>query len=116
MKPVRTTRVAFGDERIRGAFLELKSGKFEEKDLAKHIQKAIDRLKEDPFIGIVEPRRLWPKEYIVKFSINNLRKFNLPGGWRLMYTIRGDEVEIVSIILEWLSHHEYERRFKYRQS
>ncbi len=30
-----------------------------------------------------------------------------------MYTIKKDNVVILSIILEWLDHKNYERRFKY---
>jgi Txe/YoeB family toxin of Txe-Axe toxin-antitoxin module len=109
----RIKRVAFGDESIRKAFAELKSGKFEEKKLASYIERAIDDLKINPLIGIALPRRLWPIIYIRKFSITNLRKYDLPNGWRLIYTLQGNEVEIVSIILEWFPHKEYERRFKY---
>lgn len=113
MNDGRIKRVAFGDEAIQNAFKELKKGKFEEKKLASFIQRAIDDLKENPLVGIKVPSKLWPKEYVRRFSINNLRKYDLPNGWRLIYTLVGNEVEIVSIILEWFPHKEYERRFKY---
>jgi hypothetical protein len=32
---------------------------------------------------------------------------------RLIYSITGDEISIVSIILEWFDHKDYERRFSY---
>jgi Txe/YoeB family toxin of Txe-Axe toxin-antitoxin module len=113
LKEDRVKLVSFGDEAVQKAFEELKQGKFEEKQLVSHIQRAIEDLKENPLVGIKIPSRLWPREYIRRFSINNLRKYNLPDGWRLMYTLAGNEVEIVSIILEWLPHKEYDRRFKY---
>jgi Txe/YoeB family toxin of Txe-Axe toxin-antitoxin module len=81
--------------------------------LHKFISRAIDDLKENPFCGIPIPKRLIPKIYIRKYGINNLWKYNLPGAWRLLYSIAGNRVKIVAIILEWLSHKEYERRFKY---
>lgn len=31
-----------------------------------------------------------------------------------MYTVKEDPVEIISIILEWLDHKNYERRFGYK--
>lgn len=105
--------VGFGDDSLHKAFQALKSGKFEEKELALFIQRAIDDLKANPFIGVPIPRKLWPVVYIRKFSVNNLRKYNLPNGWRLIYTLKANEVEIVSIILEWFSHKEYEKRFNY---
>ena len=54
-----------------------------------------------------------PKIYIQKYGVNNIWKYNLPNAWRLIYTIAGNEVMIVSIILEWLSHKDYGRRFEY---
>jgi hypothetical protein len=86
VKDNRIKMVGFVDEHTRDAFLELKSGKFEEKQLATFIEHAINDLKEDPLIGIVVPQKLWPSEYIKKFEINNLRKYDLPNGWRLVYT------------------------------
>lgn len=113
MNDDRVKRVAFGDESIRKAFLELRSGKFEEKRLSEYIQRAIEDLKVNPLIGVKIPRKLWPVEYVRRFGVNNLRKYDLPNGWRLIYTLVGNEVEIISIILEWFGHKDYERRFKY---
>lgn len=110
----RIKRVGFADEKLLAAFNKLKSGKFEDKRLASEIDAAMDVLKENPLAGIKIERKLWPKEYIRKYAINNLKKYNLRDGWRLMYTISGNEIEIVSIILEWLDHKSYERRFGYK--
>lgn len=30
-----------------------------------------------------------------------------------MYSIANDEIVVVSIIIEWLDHKEYEKRFRY---
>lgn len=102
--------VAFADEKIKKAFETLK-----EKDpkLHKFISRAIDDLKENPFCGTPIPKRLIPKIYIKKYGIDNLWKYNLPGAWRLIYSVVGDEVSIISIILEWLPHKKYERKFGY---
>ncbi|MGI0135174.1 MAG: hypothetical protein ACREBW_09485 [Candidatus Micrarchaeaceae archaeon] len=59
------------------------------------------------------PKRLIPKIYMQKYGVNNLRKYNLPHGWRLVYSLKGSEIEIIAIILEWFTHKEYERRFNY---
>ncbi|MCX6777516.1 MAG: hypothetical protein NT157_01385 [Candidatus Micrarchaeota archaeon] len=114
MKVARIKRVAFADESVLKAFRQLKSGRFEERRLAEYIEEAIGELKANPFAGIPIQRRLWPPEYVRKFGIDNLRKYDLPDGWRLTYTLQGNEIEIISIILEWLSHKQYERRFGYR--
>ncbi|MFH1751821.1 MAG: hypothetical protein ABH821_02685 [archaeon] len=109
----RVKIVAFADSSIKKAFDKLKSGKFEDKQLYDFINRAMDDLKKDPFCGIRIPRKQWPKEYIKKFDINNLWKYDLPGAWRLVYTVKGAKVEVMSIILEWFSHKEYNRKFNY---
>ncbi len=105
--------VRFVDKNLFEAFKKLQSGKTEEKRLAENLERAVSDLKRDPFIGIKIPTRLWPKEYKRKYAITNLRKYNLPDAWRLVYTITGNEVEIISILLEWFNHKEYEKRFRY---
>ena len=109
----RAKRVVFADEDLSEAFAKLASSTSEERRLYGLIGRALDDLKEDPFMGIKIPRKLWPREYVQKFGINNLWKYDLPNGWRLIYTVKGDAVQIVSIILEWFDHKSYERRFNY---
>ena len=110
---MRETRVGFASGEIKKAFEELKDGKFEDKQLYEFLQRAIDDLKKNPFVGKNIPKNLIPKEYIRNFDVDNLRKYDLPNGWRLVYTLKGNEVMIVSVILEWMDHKNYERRFKY---
>jgi len=109
----RIKSVAFADSSLKKAFEELKEGKFEDRQLVGFIQRAIEDLKAYPLSGIRIPSKLWPKEYIKKYKIDNLRKYDLPNGWRLLYTLRGNELEIISVLIEWFSHKDYERKFKY---
>ncbi len=110
---MKETSVAFINKELKDDFTILKEGKFEDKKLYKFIDKAIDELKKNPTSGIKIPKKIWPSVYIQKYKVTNLWKYNLPDGWRLIYTIEADQVRIVSIILEWFDHKEYERRFKY---
>jgi len=110
----RIKRVAFIEPAVREAFDELKKGRFEERELAESIERAIAELKANPFAGAAVPKRLWPGIYVRKYKIDNLRKYDLPRAWRLTYTLKGDEVEIISVILEWFDHKGYEKRFGYR--
>ena len=91
----------------------LTEGKFQDKRLYSQIDEARKKIKEDPACATKIPKRLWPKLYVQNYGITNLWKYDLPCGWRLIYTIKTDEVMILSIILEWMTHKEYERRFKY---
>ncbi len=46
--------------------------------------------------------------------MNNLWKYDLPDGWRIIYTITTpNKIEILAIILEWSDHKGYEKRFGY---
>jgi hypothetical protein len=105
--------VAFIDARIKKSYDALKTGRSEESALYERINGAIDSLKNDPSYGIRIPHDLIPGFYIKKYGIDNLRKVNLPDGWRLLYTVKAEKEMILSVIIEWLSHTDYERRFGY---
>lgn len=80
----------------------------------KAIRRAIEDLKQNAFWGIQIPKKLIPQEYINKYNAENLWKYDLPNGWRLLYTINVEnKVELISAILEWFDHKDYERRFQY---
>ena len=105
--------VAFITTKLKKEFKSLKEGKFEDRELYNFIDRAFDNLKLFPTCGIKIKKKLWPKKYVEKYGITNLWKYNLPNGWRLIYTIEADEIKIVNIILEWFDHKGYERIFKY---
>ena len=80
------------------------------------IKQRIEFLKANPQYGIHISKEKIPKEYILKYDVNNIWKTDLPGAWRMIYTIRGSEVEIISLILDILNHKDYEKRFGYKKS
>ena len=83
--------------------------------LLNSINQKIDFLKKDPQYGIHIPKNRIPKEYIIKYNVNNLWKINLPKGWRMIYTLRGNEVEIISLILDLFDHKRYTKKFGYKK-
>ncbi len=105
--------VTFGDKKTESNFDSLKKGKYEDKKLYEFIIRSIKDLKQNPSCGVKIPKKLWPKIYVQKYGITNLWKYDLPNAWRLVYTIKIDEITILNIILEWFDHKEYEKRFKY---
>jgi Txe/YoeB family toxin of Txe-Axe toxin-antitoxin module len=109
----RAIHVIFHDKKLESSFELLKKGKFEDKKLYNFIKRAIEDLKKEPASGTKIQKRLWPKDYVRKYLLTNLWKYDLPNGWRLIYTIKTDEVMILNVILEWFDHKEYERRFRY---
>ena len=109
----KSISVTFATQKLESTFEELKQGKFEDKRLYEFIDRAICDLKKEPICGIKIPKKLWPPTYIQKYNITNLWKYDLPNGWRLVYTIKMDDIKILNVILEWFDHKEYERRFNY---
>ena len=105
--------VAFADEKLKRDFDRLENGPFHDQQLRRFLNRAMDDLSQNPWRGVPISKKLWPREYLDKFHIDNLRKYDLPMGWRLIYTLRGGKVDIVSVLIEWFDHTNYERRFKY---
>ena len=107
---IKPSKVVFIDKKLEASFNSLK----ENDPIKKSIIRAIHDLRQNAFSGIQVPKRLIPKVYIQKYGINNLWKYDLPKGWRLLYTVTADnEVELISAILEWFDHKNYEKRLKY---
>ena len=103
------SNIIFGDVKLKKEF-----DKILDENLRKQLKKAIDNIEENSFCGIQIPKRLIPKEYNKRFgNLTNLWKYNLPDAWRLIYTIKNNEISILSILLEWMDHKTYEKRFKY---
>ena len=110
---LKSVFVVFVEIKLDMKFDLLEKGHDHEKKLHSLINAAILNLKENPSCGIKIPRKLWPLEYIKNYSVNNLWKYDLIKGWRITYTIKENDNNIFCIILEWLNHKEYEKKFKY---
>ncbi|MBU0979494.1 MAG: hypothetical protein KJ709_01695 [Nanoarchaeota archaeon] len=110
---MKLVHITFITNRLKNDFESLNRGRYEDVRLYNEILKAKDVLRQDPFKGVKVQRKLWPKYYVQKYQITNLWKYDLPGYWRLIYTIEANEVMVMNIILEWLDHKGYEKRFGY---
>ena len=104
------SKIQFVDNKIKKAFEQLKST---DNKFYNHLARAFNDIEEHAFCGIQIPKRLMPKAYIKKYNVHNLWKYNLPDAWRLLYSIEANEIIVISIVLEWMDHKEYERRFNY---
>ena len=102
--------VTFAEDELENAFNSLA----ENSPLKNSINKAIADLKENIFCGEQIKKERIPKEYIKKYKINNLWWYPLSNGWRLLYSIvTPSNVEILAVIIEYMDHKNYDRRFKY---
>lgn len=106
-------KVGFLDEREEKKFERIKHGKSEEKELGRWLSLAFDCLQQNPFRGEHIPKRLIPKEYR-REGIKNLWKHDLPNAWRLLYTIDTKEQDTIVVIIDWMTHREYEKKMKYK--
>jgi hypothetical protein len=84
--------------------------------LLNSIKQKIEILKANPEYGTHIQKDRIPKEYIRDYDVNNLWKVDLSGAWRMIYTIRGSEIEIISLILDIMNHRDYEKKFRYMKS
>ncbi|MCX6776913.1 MAG: hypothetical protein NTY73_03020 [Candidatus Micrarchaeota archaeon] len=121
---MRPVRVVFESE-IDKAYKELVRIVAEEKSkgiansdnqrLLKSINYSVENLKRDRQFGDPIPKNLFPKKYVLKHGINNLWDIDLVNHWRMIYTIKGDRIEIVCLILDYISHPDYDKLFGYRK-
>lgn len=87
----------------------------EHQTLLNSIKQKIELLRDNPEYGINIPKKLIPKEYVKLYDITNLWKINLSNYWRMIYTIRGNEIEIISLILDIMNHNDYNKKFGYKK-
>ena len=106
------SKIRFADEKVLQAFEELKTQK-EFEWLYQSLNQSLSEIEENAFGGIQIPKKQIPKKYFKKYSIDNCWKKNLPKGWRVVYSITKDEVIVISIILEWFNHKDYNEEFGY---
>ena len=101
-------KVIFVDESLENSFNELS-----DKDpIKKGIVRAIGFIQENFSCGRNVKKELIPKKLIDKYAINNLWIYDLPDGWRLLYSVTsGGEIEIIAAVLDWMNHKDYERLF-----
>ena len=80
----------------------------------KALIKAIRDIKENCYCGRNVKKKLIPKKLVEKHGINNLWIYNLPSAWRLLYSLTNSgEIELIAVVLDWISHKDYERLFSF---
>ena len=104
------TRVVFAESSLKESFEELR---VTDPRLAKEIARAMNEIVSKHQCGRNVRKQLIPKRLIRKYGITNLWIYNLRKDWRLIYSIEGEHIELLAIILDWMSHKEYERLFKF---
>jgi len=83
----------------------------EEMRLLKSIKQKIEVLRINPAYGDAVPHKLIPKT----MDVSNLFRVSLTGYWRMLYTLAGNQLEIVAFILYIVDHRTYDGMFGYRK-
>ena len=105
MKP---DKVVFINEELEKSFNEMPDNDA----IKKGIIRAIGFIQENLSCGRNVKKELIPEKLIEKYSLNNLWIYDLPKGWRLLYSVTsGGEIEIIAVVLDWMDHKDYERLF-----
>jgi len=93
--------------------VQLGEGKKNSKEiqLFRSIKQKSELIKENPFYGDNIQKHQIPKEY----NVSNLWRAELTGFWRMLYTIKGDEIEIICFVLDIMDHPTYDKKFKYKK-
>lgn len=121
MKPVRVILLDEAEKEFKRlneiVGLQIKNGKegTEEIQLLRSIKQKIDFIKVNPFYGDNIQKHLIPKEYLIKYQVSNLFRVELSNFWRMIYTVKGNQAEIINFILDIIDHPTYDKKFGYRK-
>jgi Txe/YoeB family toxin of Txe-Axe toxin-antitoxin module len=84
----------------------------EEMKLLRSINQKRDLIKANPFYGNSIEKRKIPK---LRYNVQNLWRVELTGFWRMLYTLKGDEVQIICFVLDIIDHNKYNKIFGYKK-
>lgn len=82
--------------------------------LLRSINRVRDLLKQNPFSGDQVQKRLIPDKYSKKFDVDNVWRIELADRWRLVYTITGNQIEIITFVMDIFDHKKYDKVFGYK--
>lgn len=97
-----------GEEKLRGI-----ESSFHQ-TLLRSINRVGSLLKQNPFAGDQVPKRQIPAKYIKKFDADNVWRIELADRWRLVYTITGNQIEIITFVMDIFDHKNYDKVFGYK--
>ena len=107
---MKAHKLTFADKDLKKSFNCLS-----DKDpIKKGLIKAMREIKENFGVGRLITKDTHNKNRIKnilrKYTSSNIRIYNLPSAWRMLYSVTSSEdIKIVAVILDWMSHKDYER-------
>lgn len=110
---MKSERVLFADDKLEAEFNRLS-----DKDpIKKGVMRAVKEIDADLNVGRLITKDTHNKARIKSLlkmhDADNLRIYNLPTAWRLIYTVtKSQEIKLVALILDWMSHKDYEKMLR----
>jgi len=105
----------FLKDQAKDAYFELlKQEDKESRQLLKSLRRVVNILKTNPHYGNSIKKQLIPKHYRLR-GIKNLFRVELSNFWRMLYTINGNDVEILVFVLNIIDHKDYNKLFGYKK-
>lgn len=84
----------------------------EHQQLLKSIKQKTELIKANPQYGASVPKAIIKK---TGYDVDNMWVADLVGYWRMIYTLKGNAIEILCFVLEIVDHERYEKIFGYRK-
>jgi hypothetical protein len=107
------TKIMFADRKLKEEYESLEhSAEFSW--LHKALNRAFADILDKPSIGVPLKKYRIPKDFANK-KIDNLWKYDLPSGWRLLYSLGREGITIIALVLEWCDHDSYQKRYSGRK-
>lgn len=97
-----------GEEKLKGV-----EGSFHQ-TLLRSINRVKDILKQNPFAGDQISKDRIPDKYWNKYEADNVWRIELADRWRLVYTITGNQIEIITFVMDIFDHRDYDKTFGYK--
>jgi mRNA-degrading endonuclease HigB of HigAB toxin-antitoxin module len=97
-------------------FVAFYSSLIESSPIKKKLDDVMNQLKKKPIMGDRIQIRLFPVKYVRKYGIRNLYRCPLGSNYRMLYTLVSKHDAIYCVILEVLTHKEYDVLFGYKTS
>ena len=102
-------KVIFADDKTEASYKSLSDSD----PLKKGITRAIKEIKENCQAGEhIKPKSPLAENCLKKYGANNIRVYDLPLYYRLIYSIVPSEVKIISLILDYPDHKDYDKLCK----
>ncbi len=84
----------------------------EHQKLLKSIKQKIELIKLNPQYGASVSKNLIKAS---GYQVDNMWVVDLTGYWRMLYTLKGSQIEILCFVLEIIDHNKYDKIFGYKK-